>query len=228
MTPTDQIERKRKSAASTKKRTEAKIAAGLCGSCGKRPLFTKRLCESCNKKNRVISDAITKARRAKNREAGLCHCGNPRLLGKRQCQKCYDRSMSQLEKVTTERDDKGLCRRCGKNPKRDPGSPKSLCQICCLAAICKQTLGNRGRWRELHDLLLSQGSICPYTGIKLVIGCNASIDHKVPTSRGGDHSLANLQWVHKWANTAKAGLSEDEFAEFIFTTASVMANKRKL
>ena len=52
---------------------------------------------------------------------------------------------------------------------------------------------------------------CFYTGLPLVPGLNASLDHRLPQSKGGTHSLSNLEWVHFSINRMKQNLSEKEF-----------------
>jgi hypothetical protein len=56
----------------------------------------------------------------------------------------------------------------------------------------------------------SEGS-CFYTGLKLIPGFNASIDHRIPQAKGGKHVIENLEWVHKCINFMKNDLSEKEF-----------------
>jgi len=40
-----------------------------------------------------------------------------------------------------------------------------------------------------------------------------SIDHKIPTSKGGTHDVSNLQFVHVDVNYAKRNLLESEFIQ---------------
>ncbi len=49
------------------------------------------------------------------------------------------------------------------------------------------------------------------TGVELIRGVNASLDHKFPTSRGGSSSVENLQWVTKTVNLAKRDMTVEEF-----------------
>ena len=63
----------------------------------------------------------------------------------------------------------------------------------------------------IKDLLDQQGHLCVYTGEPLIPGVNASLDHKTPTSRGGDNSIGNLQWVTKRINSFKNYLTHEEF-----------------
>jgi hypothetical protein len=52
---------------------------------------------------------------------------------------------------------------------------------------------------------------CFYTGIKLVPGLNASLDHRLPLSKGGTNDLNNLEWVHIGINHLKNDRTEKEF-----------------
>ena len=38
-----------------------------------------------------------------------------------------------------------------------------------------------------------------------------SLDHKIPTSRGGFDTVSNLHWTTKQVNTVKSNLMHDEF-----------------
>lgn len=67
--------------------------------------------------------------------------------------------------------------------------------------------------RQIWD---EQKSICALTGEKMLRqpGPNmASLDHKVPISRGGTNSKENLHFVLYSVNSTKADLSLDEFIE---------------
>ena len=57
-----------------------------------------------------------------------------------------------------------------------------------------------------------QKLLCPLTGRKLN-GDTMSIDHKIPTSKGGTHDVSNLQFVHVDVNYAKRNLLESEFIQ---------------
>lgn len=39
----------------------------------------------------------------------------------------------------------------------------------------------------------------------------AALDHLLPLSRGGTHAIENLCWMHRVCNTAKGGLTIEEF-----------------
>lgn len=65
----------------------------------------------------------------------------------------------------------------------------------------------------LIQKLKDQGYRCAVTGDLITPGLNASLDHIVPRSAGGEATLDNLQWVTKQVNTAKSNLSSQEFIE---------------
>lgn len=74
----------------------------------------------------------------------------------------------------------------------------------------------------------SKNSRCPYTGIKLIPGVNASLDHIVPKCNGGSDELSNLQWVHIWINKMKFCSDEDEFVRKLDEFLRDATNYRKL
>jgi 5-methylcytosine-specific restriction endonuclease McrA len=72
-------------------------------------------------------------------------------------------------------------------------------------------LGNRKRGGELVALWTAQAGRCALTGASLTPGGMASVDHKVPRSRGGAQSIENVQWVLTVANLAKHTMTPEEF-----------------
>ena len=63
---------------------------------------------------------------------------------------------------------------------------------------------------ELMQLIEYQSYRCAISGIELTPG-NAELDHKIPSSKGGSHTIENLQWLHKNINRAKGSMKQEEF-----------------
>jgi hypothetical protein len=76
-------------------------------------------------------------------------------------------------------------------------------------------LGTTKRWKEILASFESQNGICYYSGIKLIIGKNASLDHKIPKSKhgieDGVYDAGNLVWCDKMVNIMKNSMTDDEF-----------------
>lgn len=154
--------------------------------------------------------------RNKLKARGLClYCCQP-LKDK---DKAYVRCSSCRAKVTKARLDKirklrmqGLCI-CGKPIKvrRKDG----MCKDCWFKNIAKNRTGSRKNWLAIKKLLEKQNYRCIYTGKKLIIGKNASLDHIIPTSKDGDNSIENLQWLDLQINVMKNNMSHQEFISTI-------------
>ena len=52
--------------------------------------------------------------------------------------------------------------------------------------------------------LLRQNNICSLCSKEITNMKDASVDHKIPTSKGGSDHISNLQIVHVWCNKKKA------------------------
>lgn len=72
--------------------------------------------------------------------------------------------------------------------------------------------GGKATATELQEILSQQGFKCALSGRKLE-PATASIDHKIPVSKGGTDEASNLQWVDKRVNRMKGNMSDDEFIE---------------
>jgi hypothetical protein len=68
-------------------------------------------------------------------------------------------------------------------------------------------------WQLAKELLIKQGFKCPYTGVPLTPGVNASIDHKNPKSRFPDQrsDWKNVEWVDWKINSMKTFFTKEEF-----------------
>jgi hypothetical protein len=74
----------------------------------------------------------------------------------------------------------------------------------------------------LANLMEQQKYRCPYSGIELVLGVNAWLDHKMPVSRfpelRGDRS--NVEWLDERVNKVKNAMTPEEFIRFCKLVAS--------
>lgn len=66
--------------------------------------------------------------------------------------------------------------------------------------------------KTLRALVEAQGYRCVFTGQELTPE-TASLDHIVPVSEGGSHTIDNLCVVHFRVNAAKSTLNADEFID---------------
>ena len=88
-----------------------------------------------------------------------------------------------------------------------------MCLKHYLQFTAKTHLGSFKKYKELEILFQKQNGICPYTGKKLQLGIDTSIDHIIPKSRGGSKDISNLQWVYYKANFMKQDMFTNEFIE---------------
>lgn len=104
----------------------------------------------------------------------------------------------------------GICTRCSKPTLQ---TSNSFCEKHLLQDISHKTLGTRTQWSALKTLLENQGHKCHYSGITLVLGYNASVDHVVPLVKGGgSKGIENLVWTDIRVNRMKRDL---DYAEFL-------------
>ena len=76
--------------------------------------------------------------------------------------------------------------------------------------------------KRLLELIERQEYRCALSGEKLTPK-TASLDHKEPLSRGGEHNMANVQIVHRFVNRAKGTMSQAEFIEMCRKVATTKA-----
>lgn len=82
-----------------------------------------------------------------------------------------------------------------------------------------------GRLRELVE---AQGYKCAISGMELKPE-TASVDHRVPLSRGGAHTIDNVQLVHEQVQRAKGNMTDEEFVDMcrkVVKNASRRAQER--
>jgi len=123
------------------KRLAARLAAGLCTSCGKRPSAEDgTTCEPCREARR----AFERERYAERRAAGLCgNCGGPTLDGGSRCGPCAVRETERRDpekrnaaarRLYARRRAKGLCTDCG-----EPSQGSARCEPCARRSYERST-----------------------------------------------------------------------------------------
>jgi len=97
-----------------------------------------------------------------------------------------------------------------------------FCEECWFSNVSWNVTKSRKNKAMIQELWRAQDGCCDYTGEVLVIGETATLDHKVPVSRGGKHTRENLHWVSSTVNRMKTDLTEEEF----FGLCGVVTSKR--
>lgn len=150
----------------------------------------------------------------KRKAAGLCRDCPQKAYGKARCTDCIKRSKNRLKK-------RGRCVSCG-GVKSNNGY---ICHKCVFKNVAYKQLNNRSRWEELKALFEKQNGRCAVTGLEIQLGNNASIDHIIPTSRGGQNDIENLRWVHITFNRIKNNMTDGEMLSWI---DRIIQHKHKL
>lgn len=178
----------------------------LCISCGKSKNSNKTLCcESCRFKNNERSKKVRESRKKENQ---CQYCGKTiKNLKLKSCNNCRKKLAESVKYLTEKRREKGLCK-CG-----EKANIGFVCENCWFKKASLNNTGSRKSWLFIKNLLKLQNFKCSYSGKLLIIGKNASLDHKVPICKNGNKSsISNLQWVDYDINTKmKRHMSHDEF-----------------
>ncbi len=139
-------------------------------------------------------------------------CTKPAKQNRSRCNYCLASSKKSSNKTRQFRIDNVLCVLCGKKPLEN----LMTCFDCWLSQIGHTNHSKRRIWKKNQRKILKiiwkqQNGKCIYTGEKLIPGINASLDHIIPTSRGGADSLDNVHFTTKTVNQIKSNLTHKEF-----------------
>lgn len=201
-------------------KAEKRIADGVCIGCGNKvEILGRRNCKACNQKRGEIN-------RKKSVESGFCQrChAKPAEKGKTVCQNCNERNIRNSvvwrRKTTAERKSLNLCAMCGKTPPLSVSVKNAVpqtCETCLLKDLSRGNLGSSKHWENLKQIFIKQNGKCVYTGIELILGVNASVDHILPVSVHPElkNNLENIQWVERRINSMKNNLLPNEFISLI-------------
>ncbi len=79
---------------------------------------------------------------------------------------------------------------------------------------------------SIREMLERQNFRCALTG-KPLTPETAEVDHILPVSRGGTHTIDNLQILHKSINRSKSTLDNEEFISMCREALAWREKKRK-
>lgn len=188
--------------ASNRKIKQEARKAGVCVNC--------RLPWAGNTKNCPACMASYRAKWKARADGITCtRCFAIKDGSHRSCSSCRLKMRAESNSRRGDFASKGQCVQCG----RDKNGPGLYCDRCIIRAASRRYLGSSRRWKELLDLFSKQNGKCAYTREALVLGGNASIDHKLPRSRGGKNLIENLQWTTWIVNRVKTDMTHQEFIE---------------
>lgn len=106
---------------------------------------------------------------------------------------------------------KGICAKC----KKERLATSKFCLYHFIYSIVNKWKIPKDKIEQTIEGLINKLEdseyCCHYSGLKIVPGFSASVDHRIAQSKGGTHELSNLVWCHSQINRMKGSLSEKEF-----------------
>jgi 5-methylcytosine-specific restriction endonuclease McrA len=190
---------------------------GYCTDCGQERDTNWVRCSKCQKKetNKV------KKRNQQRKEEGKCNifnCENKKLDNSRFCDAHRIERLEYAQKRDIELIKKGLCTGCASEKYMEHYKDKvdirtKWCQTCYLKMLSARHFGVVSQWENLFEILKQQNFICPYTGDKLILGINDSVDHIFPRSLYPEKTkdINNMRWVTRTINNMKYDLLDNDF-----------------
>lgn len=184
---------------------------GICNQCGNKiDRQGKGRCNSCLKKD---YENTKRYRNNKIIEGKCGYCGKIREdIEKKLCNICYNKDLGRKQNRYRKLKKQKICTSCGKLS-TIPNNTR--CEDCWFKHIASKRTGSVDNWIILKNRIIQQNYLCYYTHRLLIIGKNASVDHIIPTSKGGLNAMENVQWVDKKINTMKNDMNHEEFLNTI-------------
>ena len=142
------------------------------------------------------------------------------LPGSTRCQACVEKGKARRQANQHTFLETGLCGTCGRYPYLPAMSANPsyrLCEECYLRKTSKQRLGSMRYWQQIRQKLYDQYFKCAYTGQILVLGQNASLDHRYPIHSHPHlkNDPNNTEWVLQEINEMKRNRSPEQFLTLI-------------
>ena len=168
-------------------------------------------CNHCKEVKPYTSEFFPRSKQRKFGLDYLCLECNRVLKRKNSAKNNTNRRESVKKKVLKNKSE-GLCTKC--NLVRLPDS-NLFCEKHFLQNLSHKILGTKKEWGYLKELIEKQKYKCFYSGVDLVLGLNASVDHTKASSKFPElkHSKDNVNWVDIRVNRMKRELDEQEFID---------------
>jgi hypothetical protein len=169
------------------------------------------LCSKCSDFKPFTSEYFPISSRYRFGLAYVCKiCEAKRKSKQTKCNRAHANSISKQWQKTNR--NKGLCIKC--NQERLPNS-NYFCEKHYFQNLSHKHLGTKKRWHELRFLLEMQQYKCAYTGIDLILGLNASVDHIKCKVNHPElyNNITNLCWADFDVNLMKREHDKDRFLE---------------
>lgn len=125
------------------------------------------------------------------------------------CSECQRKNNDKIKEYKKKRKEDGTCRECGQPRFQEANT----CLRHFMSESAQGNIGKSNRWTELLDLFDKQDRKCYYTGKELIVGKNASVDHKLSRKRfpNKKKDINNLVWCDVDINTYKRDQTDAEF-----------------
>jgi len=188
---------------------------GKCRTCGKALDTDQTECRRCVERKSKKSHI----RRELRKQEGLCPmCGHVTEKPGGKCYTCLCKEHILGQQRLKRRRQAGECSYCGTVLKDDKFRLGNItrykqCSTCFFKTAARNHTASSDNWKQLKSKFIKQNGCCIYTNERLILGDNASLDHIIPRSRGGQNIVSNLQWVTKQVNGCKRNLTHKEFIE---------------
>lgn len=209
-------ERRAQQAENRRQLRAERMAKGYCVRCNKPNLDnpgTER-CVACREKE----NAHAKRARKEKKLANCCSkCGVPldseteSPTHKSMCLNCAEAQVESLRQLRAKRKANRECVHCGVSLTVEVEGFD--CVECVLKATALHWMGTSTKWEELKELLEKQDHKSIYTGRVIQVTREATVDHKIPRSRGGTGDIENLQWIEFQINLSKSDMTHKEYLE---------------
>lgn len=199
----------------SKSRRERFKKSNLCRDCGKEKEDDRVRCRICREK---YNDYHRRLRHTRIKNS-LCLICKTKIKNGRMCSFCKEKNNKEAKRRREENIKRGLCAYCGSGNIVNKNHKELLCEDCYFKRAAKRCFGSNKKEYAifLKEQFYKQKQICPFTGIKLELGKNASVEHIKPRHKYPNETknFKNVVWVHYRFNEMKKDMELEDFIDYI-------------